>query len=376
MHRDTATQDLERQFTKAMGHSIHFKLSWETVFSEPRRQGTPGKYVVISVSKNDLPDARSFFAKAFGNKLRDVAGRAVIYVPMAGSKPAQWLKCHDWQLDWQSNSIAKHFRDLPIDTVIGNTTTRLALQSFTAPGGNKGRIFTAVEKCRGGGTLLVCHGGQYANAMTIVMDLQAHLERVTGGSLPQHLVAKVARKTPGMGDSTVASESDNESLFSFITTSLDSRTLQAASAPKPSAWDKPMNEVLAPTYKFTSFSDTQQPPPPQAPPANPSVSDEDTASLQSIIAQLKIDNATSETKQKELQAQVAILQVSVSSLTTTSSLTPPDPSLAHVLTQFNQFTSVMTEMQSILEKTSSDIPVLAELSALIKSFPPSAGNQA
>ena len=153
------------------------------------------------------------------------------------------------------------------------------------------------------------------------MDLQAHLERVTGCSLPQHLVAKVARKTPGMGDSTDASESDNESLFSFITTSLDSRTLQAASAPKPSAWDKPMNEVLAPTYKFTSFSDTQQPPPPQAPPANPSVSDENTASLQSIIAQLKIDNATSETKQKDLQEQVTILQVSVSSLTTTSSLT-------------------------------------------------------
>jgi hypothetical protein len=208
------------------------------------------------------------------------------------------------------------------------------------------------------------------------MDLQAHLERVTGGTLPQNLVDKVTRKTPGMGDSTVASDSDNESLFSFITTSMDSRTQHAASAPPPNAWDKPMNEVLAPIYKFTSFSDPQQQLPPQAPLATPPVSDEETASLQSLIDQLKIDNATSETKQKELQDQVTILQVSVSSLTTTSSLTPPDPSLAQVLTQFDQFTSVMTKMQSILEKTSSDIPELAELSALIKSFPPSAGNQA
>ena len=87
MHRDTATQDLERQFKDAQGYSIHFKISWETVFSEPRRQGAAGKYVVISVSKNELTDARSFFAKEFGNKLHDVAGRAVIYVPLAGSKP-------------------------------------------------------------------------------------------------------------------------------------------------------------------------------------------------------------------------------------------------------------------------------------------------
>ena len=176
MHRDTATQDLERQFKEAQGHSIHFKLSWETVFSKTRRQGEAGKYVVIAVSKNDLNDARSFFAKEFGNKHHDVAGRAVIYVPLAGSKPIQWLKFHEWQLDWQSNSIAKHFRDLPIDTVIGDTTTRKALQSCTAPGGSKGRIFTAVEKCRGGGTLLLYHGGQHTNAMLVVMDLQSHLE--------------------------------------------------------------------------------------------------------------------------------------------------------------------------------------------------------
>ena len=91
------------------------------------------------------------------------------------------------------------------------------------------------------------------------MDLQAHLERVTGGTLPQNLVDKVTRKTPGMGDSTVASDSDNESLFSFITTSLDSRTQQAASSPKPNAWEKPMNKVLAATYKFTSFLDHHQP---------------------------------------------------------------------------------------------------------------------
>jgi hypothetical protein len=260
-----------------------------------------------------------------------------------------------------------------IDTVIGDTTTRKALQSCTSPGGNKGRIFTAVEKCRGGGTLLLYHGGQHTNAMVIVMDLQSHLERVTGGTLPQNLVDKVTRKTPGMGDSTVASDSDNESLFSFITTSLDSRTQQAASSPKPNACEKPMSEVLASTYKFTSFSDPQHPIPPQSPPATPSVSDEETASLHSIIAKLKIDNATSETKQKELQDQLTSLQVSVSSLTTTSSLTSPDPSIAQV---FTQFTNVMSKMQSILEKTSSDLPEFAEVTALIQRFPPSAGSQA
>ena len=102
-----------------------------------------------------------------------------------------------------------------------------------------------------------------------------------------------------------------------------------------------MNEVLAPTYKFASFSDHQQPIPPQAPPATPSASDEETASLQLIIAQLKTDNATSETKQKELQEQLTSLQISVSSLTTTSSLTSPYPSIAHVLTKF---TNVMSKM--------------------------------
>ena len=375
MHRVTATQDLERQFKDAQGHSIHFKLSWETVFSEPRRQGDAGKYVVISVSKNDLTDARSFFAKEFGNKLHDVAGRTVIYVPFAGSKPTQWLKFHECQLDWQTNSIAKHFRDLPIDTVIGNTTTRKALQSCKAPGGSNCRIFTAVERCRNGGTLLLYHGGQHTNAMSVVMDLQSHLERVTGGILPQHLMDKVTRKTPGMGDSTVASDSDSESLFSFITTSLDSRTQQAATAPKPNAWDKPMNDIsIAPTYKFTSFSDPHQSSIPQTPTATPTVSDDETASLHSTIAKLKIDNATSETKQKDLQDQLTILQVTVSSLTTASSLTSSDPQLAQLLTQVNQHSSFMSQMKSILEKN-PDLPELAELSALIKSFPPSAGSQ-
>jgi hypothetical protein len=110
MYRDTAIKDLERQFNDAMGHAINFKISWETVYSEPRRQGAAGMYVVISVSKSDVNDAIAFFASEFGNKLHDVAGRSGIYVPLAGSKPTQWLKFHEWQRDWQTNSIAKHFR--------------------------------------------------------------------------------------------------------------------------------------------------------------------------------------------------------------------------------------------------------------------------
>ena len=205
------------------------------------------------------------------------------------------------------------------------------------------------------------------------MDLQGHLERVTGGTLPPNLIDKVIRKTPGMGDSTIASDSDSDSFFSFITTSLDSRTQQAASAPQPSAWDKPMHEgSIAPTYKCASFSGQQQSNPPQATPATPSASDEENASLQSIISQLKSDNSTYESKQNELQAQLTSLQISFSSLTTTSTLTPPDPSIAQVV---NKFTNVMTKMQSILEKSSSDIPEFAELTALLKSFSPSDGSQ-
>jgi hypothetical protein len=208
--------------------------------------------------------------------------------------------------------------------------------------------------------------------MVIVMDLQGHLERITGGTLTQNLIDKVTRKTPGMGGSTIASDSDSEFLFSFITKSLDARTQQAAAAPKPSAWDKPMNEVLAPTYKLASFSDQQQSQPPQAPPATPSASNEENPSLQSTIAQLKSDNTTYESKQNELQAQLTSLQISVSSLTTTSTFTSPDQSISQVVTKF---TNAMSKMQSILEKTSSDIPEFAELTALLKSFPPSEGSQ-
>ena len=204
------------------------------------------------------------------------------------------------------------------------------------------------------------------------MDLQAHLERVTGGTLPQNLIDKVTRKNPGMGDSTIASDSDSESLFSFITNLLESRTQHAALAPKPSAWDKPMNEVLAPTYKLASFLDQQHSHPPQDPPATPSTSDEENASLQSTIAQLKSDSTTYESKQKELQTQLTSLQISVSSLTTTSTLTSPDPSITQVV---NKFTNIMSKMQSILENTSSDISEFAELTALLKSPPPPEGNQ-
>jgi hypothetical protein len=133
------------------------------------------------------------------------------------------------------------------------------------------------------------------------MDMQSQFERHSGAPLPQTLIDKVTRKTPGMGDSTIASDSDNDSLFSFITTALDSRTQKAASAPPPSAWDKPMREVsIAPTYRLNSYTAQQPSTPPQAPPVTPSASDEETASLQSTIAQLKSDNAIYESKQTEL----------------------------------------------------------------------------
>jgi hypothetical protein len=123
----------------------------------------------------------------------------------------------------------------------------------------------------------------------------------------------------------------------------------AAAAPPMSAWDKPMNEVrIAPTYKLASFSD-------------------DTASLQSTIAQLKIDNARYAAKQLELQEQLSTLQISVTSLTSASTLNP-DPSAA--ITQ-----SILTKVHSIFEQSSADLPAFAELTALIKSLSPIAGNK-
>ena len=95
-----------------------------------------------------------------------------------------------------------------------------------------------------------------------------------------------------------------------------------------SAWDKPMSEVrIAPTYKLASFSDQQSVASSQAPPTNPTVTDDDTSSLQSTISQLNIDNARYAEKQLELQEQLAALQISVTSLTSASNLSP-DPSAA------------------------------------------------
>ena len=53
--------------------------------------------------------------------------------------------------------------------------------------------------------------------MEIVVDMANRLEQVTKAQLPQHLIDKVARKTPGMGNSTIALDSESESLFSFVT---------------------------------------------------------------------------------------------------------------------------------------------------------------
>ena len=101
-----------------------FKLSFKNIYSEPNIQGTAEKYIVISVRQSDADAAKAFFASHFGKQLHDVAGRSVVCIPFGGaSTPSQLLKYHQWQSDWQANFFAKHFRDLPIDTVIGNTTT-------------------------------------------------------------------------------------------------------------------------------------------------------------------------------------------------------------------------------------------------------------
>jgi hypothetical protein len=139
-----------------------FKLTFESVYSELNRQGTAEKYILISVRQSDADAGKAFFASLFWKKLHGIAGRLVVFIPFGGaSKPSQWLKYHQWQSDWQAISVARHFRDLPIDTVIGNTTTRAALQSFTTTGPTPRQVFTAVERCRAGGTLLLFHHEQY-----------------------------------------------------------------------------------------------------------------------------------------------------------------------------------------------------------------------
>ena len=75
--------------------------------------------------------------------------------------------------------------------------------------------------------------------MAIVVDMANRLAQVTKAQLPQHLTAKFTQKTPGMGDSTIASDSESESLFSFVTTTMASIAQNAAAAPPLNAWDKP-----------------------------------------------------------------------------------------------------------------------------------------
>ena len=42
-----------------------FKLIFESVYSEPNRQGTAEKYIVISVRQSDADTATAFFASHF-----------------------------------------------------------------------------------------------------------------------------------------------------------------------------------------------------------------------------------------------------------------------------------------------------------------------
>ena len=100
---------------------------------------------------------RNFYT-TFQKKNRDVAGHAVIYIPLGGgSKPSQWLKYHEWKNDWQDTSIVKHLCNLPINVALGATKIRKSFQSFTTTGANPHNVFTAVEMCRGGGKLLLFH---------------------------------------------------------------------------------------------------------------------------------------------------------------------------------------------------------------------------
>ena len=92
-------------------------------------------------------------------------------------------------------------------------------------------MIDAIEMCRGGGGVLLSHIASYTDMMVIVMDVGGHIERSTGAPLPPHLIEKVARKSPGMGNSTIVSDSNIESLFSFITSTKNSRAQQAAAPP-------------------------------------------------------------------------------------------------------------------------------------------------
>ena len=91
--------------------------------------------------------------------------------------------------------------------------------------------------------MLLFHHTQYTNVMAIVVDMANRLEQVTKAQLPQYLIAKVTRKNPGMGESTIKTDSESDSLFSLVSSTMASIVQNAAAASPLSAWDKPVSEV-------------------------------------------------------------------------------------------------------------------------------------
>ena len=99
-HKNTAAQDIERKFREVTGRDIPFKLTFDKVSSEPNGKGAFGMYIMIAVRRSDVDNSKVLFTNHFGKIFHDVAGWAVIYIPLGGgSKPSQWLKYHKWQKD-------------------------------------------------------------------------------------------------------------------------------------------------------------------------------------------------------------------------------------------------------------------------------------
>ena len=152
---------------------------------------------------------------------------------------------------------------------------------------------------------------------------------------------------------------------------MDSRAQQAA-APPPNMWDKPMAEVsIVPTYKTASFSDQHSFTPPQA------LTQATTSPIRTLppsTMQLQSNKANYELKQQEIQTQINTLQISVSSLTTASTLNPTElvASITHTV---NSLTQVVSIFKSVLAKSSSEIPELAKLIALINNLNHTEGNK-
>ena len=78
----------------------------------------------------------------------------MLYFPTRKATKSMKLEVyHKWQKDWQSNAVAKHFQEFPVDTTLDTTTSRKVLQSFATPGANKHHVIVGVVCCLGGRNL-------------------------------------------------------------------------------------------------------------------------------------------------------------------------------------------------------------------------------